>query len=148
MTLPCIAELVFPEPAKWKKSWETVYRSLVPRRNSIIQDEERVRSVSERPAMRPPHGNPGSWTAQVLNKISREFKGSAGARMPTLLLPTTMIASMPKTAGGSFDHPLRFLATCKDLRHFAQLQLPCTTTTRFVPAVFVVSIMTFLFRKS
>ena len=21
-TLPCIAELVFPEPAKWKKSWE------------------------------------------------------------------------------------------------------------------------------
>ena len=25
-TLPCIAELVFPEPAKWKKSWETVYR--------------------------------------------------------------------------------------------------------------------------
>ena len=28
-TLPCIATLVFPEPDKWKKSWETVYRSLM-----------------------------------------------------------------------------------------------------------------------
>ena len=26
-TLPCIATLLFPEPDKWKKSWETVYRS-------------------------------------------------------------------------------------------------------------------------
>ena len=26
--------------------------------------------------MRPPHGNPGSWTAQVINEISREFKVS------------------------------------------------------------------------
>ena len=50
-TLPCIAELVFPEPAKWKKSWETVYRRLMPHRTSIIQDEERVTSVSELPAM-------------------------------------------------------------------------------------------------
>ena len=59
-TLPCIAELVFPDPAKWKKSWETVYRSLMPHRHNIIQDEDRVRSVSELPAMRPPHGNPGA----------------------------------------------------------------------------------------
>ena len=43
-TLPCIAELVFPEPAKWKKSWETVYRSLMPHRNSIVRGEERVRA--------------------------------------------------------------------------------------------------------
>ena len=48
----------------------------MPHRDSIIQDEERVRSVSKLPAMRPPHGNPGSWTAQVINEISREFKVS------------------------------------------------------------------------
>ena len=77
-TLPCIAEPVFPEPAKWKKSWETSYRSLMPHRDSIrlIQDQQRVRSVSELPDMRPPHGNPGSWTAQVIHEISREFKVS------------------------------------------------------------------------
>ena len=72
--------------------------------------------------------------------------------MPTLLLPITMIAFTPKTAGGSFDHPLRFRATwgCsgEDLRRFAQLQISCTTTTRFVPTVFVVSIMTLLFQKA
>ena len=42
-TLPCIATLVFPEPDKWKKSWETVYRSLMPHRRSIIEDEARLR---------------------------------------------------------------------------------------------------------
>ena len=70
-TLPCIAELVFPDPAKWKKSWETVYRSLMPHRHNIIQDEDRVRSVSELPATRPPHGNPGAWTTEVINEIAR-----------------------------------------------------------------------------
>ena len=40
-TLPCIATLVFPEPDKWKKSWETVYRSLMPHRRNIIEDEHR-----------------------------------------------------------------------------------------------------------
>ena len=49
-TLPCIAELVFPELAKWKKSWETVYRSLMPHRNNIIQDEDRVSKVCLRAA--------------------------------------------------------------------------------------------------
>ena len=39
-TLPCIATLAFPEPDKWKKSWETVYRSLMPHRRSIIDDEQ------------------------------------------------------------------------------------------------------------
>ena len=48
-TLPCIATLVFPEPDKWKKSWETVYRSLMPHRHNIIEDEQRVKSVSELP---------------------------------------------------------------------------------------------------
>ena len=36
-TLPCIATLVFPEPDKWKKFWETVYRSLMPHRDSISE---------------------------------------------------------------------------------------------------------------
>ena len=36
-TLPSIAALVFPEPEQWKKSWETVYRSLMPHRRSIIE---------------------------------------------------------------------------------------------------------------
>ena len=76
-TLPCIAELVFPNPAKWKKSWETVYRSLMPHRRNIIQDEDRVRSVSELPATRPPHGNPGAWATEVINEIAREFNVSA-----------------------------------------------------------------------
>ena len=76
-TLPCIAGLVFPDPAKWKKSWETVYRSLMPHRHNIIQDEDRVRSVSELPATRPPHGNPGAWTTEVINEIVR---GQAAAR--------------------------------------------------------------------
>ena len=69
-TLPCIAELVFPDPSKWKKSWETVYRSLMPHRHNIVQDEDRVRSVSELPAMRPPHGNPGAWATEVINEIA------------------------------------------------------------------------------
>ena len=38
-TLPCIATLVFPEPDKWKKSWETVYRSLMPHRRNIVVKE-------------------------------------------------------------------------------------------------------------
>ena len=37
--LPSIAALVYPEPSRWKQSWEAVYRSLMPHRASIIQDE-------------------------------------------------------------------------------------------------------------
>ena len=62
-TLPCIATLVFPEPDTWKKSWETVYRSLMPHRHNIIEDEQRVKSVLELPFSPLPHGNPGPWTA-------------------------------------------------------------------------------------
>ena len=40
-TLPSIAALVFPEPELLKKSWESVYRSLMPHRRSIIEDEQR-----------------------------------------------------------------------------------------------------------
>ena len=73
--------------------------------------------------------------------------GAARLRQPHCVIPRPMIAFTPKTAGGSFDHPLRFLATwgCsgKGLRHGAQIAIPCTTATRFVPAVFVVFIMTF-----
>ena len=57
----------------------------MPHRNSIIQDEDGVRSVSELPAMRPPHGNPGSWTAQVIKEISREFNVSAD-KLPEQLI--------------------------------------------------------------
>ena len=65
-TLPSIAALVFPEPEQWKKSWETVYRSLMPHRRSIIEDEQRVKSISEFPFSPPPHGVPGRWTDQVV----------------------------------------------------------------------------------
>ena len=73
-TLPCIATLVFPEPDKWKKSWETVYRSLMPHRHNIIEDEQRVKSVSELPFSPLPHGNPGPWTAHVVKEISSQFQ--------------------------------------------------------------------------
>ena len=47
-TSPCIANLAFPEPDQWKKSWETVtvYRSLMPHRRSIVDDEQRVRRTA------------------------------------------------------------------------------------------------------
>ena len=73
-TLPCIATLVFPEPDKSKKSWETVYRSLMPHRHNIIEDEQRVKSVSELPFSPLPHGNPGPWTAHVVKEISSQFQ--------------------------------------------------------------------------
>ena len=73
-TLPCIATLVFPEPDKWKKSWETVYRSLMPHRHNIIEDAQRVKSVSELPFSPLPHGNPGPWTAHVVKAISSQFQ--------------------------------------------------------------------------
>ena len=73
-TLPCIATLVLPEPDKWKKSWETVYRSLMPHRHNIIEDEQRVKSVSELPFSPLPHGNPGPWTAHVVKEISSQFQ--------------------------------------------------------------------------
>ena len=65
-TLPSIAALVFPEPEQWKKSWETVYRSLMPHRRSIIEDEQRVKSISEFPFSPPPHGVPGRWSETFL----------------------------------------------------------------------------------
>ena len=73
-TLPSIAALVFPEPELLKKSWETVYRSLMPHRRSIIEDEQRVKSISEFPFSPPPHGVPGRWTDQVVRDISDYFQ--------------------------------------------------------------------------
>ena len=73
-TLPSIAALEFPEPEQWKKSWETVYRSLMPHRRSIIEDEQRVKSISEFPFSPPPHGVPGPWTDQVVREISNYFQ--------------------------------------------------------------------------
>ena len=70
-TLPSVAELVYPDPAKWKQSWESVCRSLMPHRENIIRDKHRVRSISEFAADRLPHGNQGSWTAAVLRDIFR-----------------------------------------------------------------------------
>ena len=59
-TLPSIAALVFPEPEQWKKSWETVYRSLMPHRRSIIEDEQRVKSISEFPFFSATTWRPGT----------------------------------------------------------------------------------------
>ena len=73
-TLPSIAALEFPEPEQWKKSWETIYRSLMPHRRSIIEDEQRVKSISEFPFSPPPHGVPGPWTDQVVREISNYFQ--------------------------------------------------------------------------
>ena len=65
---------MFPEPEQWKKSWETVYRSLMPHRRSIIEDEQRVKSISELPFSPPPRGVPGPWTDQVVREISNYFQ--------------------------------------------------------------------------
>ena len=73
-TLPSIAALVFPEPELLKKSWESVYRSLMQHRRSIIEDEQRIKSISEFPLAQPPHGLPGRWTEQVLRDISDYFQ--------------------------------------------------------------------------
>ena len=85
-TLPCIATLAFPEPDKWKKSWETVYRSLMPHRRNIFKDEQRVKSVSELPVSPLPHGNPGPWTEHVVREISRQFKISPDSLPPQLIV--------------------------------------------------------------
>ena len=85
-TLPCIATLAFPEPDKWKKSWETVYRSLMPHRHNIIEDEQRVKSVSELPFSPLPHGNPGPWADHVVREISSQFKISPDALPPQLIV--------------------------------------------------------------
>ena len=69
-TLPSIAALVFPEPELLKKSWESVYRSLMPHR----RHEQRVKSISEFPFAQPPHGVPGRWTDQVVRDISDYFQ--------------------------------------------------------------------------
>ena len=73
-TLPSIAALVFPEPEQWKKSWETVYRSLMPHLRSIIEDEQQIKSISELPFSQLPHGVPGPWTEQVVREISNHFQ--------------------------------------------------------------------------
>ena len=73
-TLPSIAALVFPDPELLKKSWESVYRSLMQHRRSIIEDEQRIKSISEFPLAQPPHGVPGRWTEQVLRDISDYFQ--------------------------------------------------------------------------
>ena len=84
-TLPCIGTLVFRENDKWKKSWETVYRSLMPHRHNMIEDEQRVKSVSELPFSPLPHGNPGPWTAHVVKEISSQFQISPES-LPSQLL--------------------------------------------------------------
>ena len=76
-TLPSIAALVFPDPELLKKSWESVYRSLMPHRRSIIEDEQRVKSISEFPFAQPPHGVPGRWTDQVVRDMCDYFQISS-----------------------------------------------------------------------
>ena len=43
-------------------------------RRSIIEDEQRIKSISEFPLAQPPHGLPGRWTEQVLRDISDYFQ--------------------------------------------------------------------------
>ena len=46
----------------------------MPHRRSIIEDEQRVKSISEFPFSPPPHGVPGPWTDQVVREISNYFQ--------------------------------------------------------------------------
>ena len=85
-TLPSIAALVFPEPEQWKKSWETVYRSLMPHRRNIIEDEQRVKSISELPFSPLPHDFPGPWTDQVVREIASYFQISPKSLPPQLIV--------------------------------------------------------------
>ena len=77
---------MFPEPDKWKKSWETVYRSLMPHRHNIIEDEQRAKSVSELPFSPLPHGIPGPWTAHVVKEISSQFQITPESLPPQLIV--------------------------------------------------------------
>ena len=90
-TLPCIATLVFPEPEQWKKSWETVYRSLMPHRRSIIEDEQRVKSVSELPPSPLPH----TWRPRPLDNSSCQ-RDRLGVRVSPESLPPQLIVLRAK----------------------------------------------------
>ena len=56
-----------------------------PHRRSIIEDEQRVKSVSELPFSPLPHGNPGPWTEHVVREISSQFKISPDS-LPSQLI--------------------------------------------------------------
>ena len=51
----------------------------MPHRHNIIEDEQRVKSVSELPFSPLPRGNPGPWTAHVVKEISSQFQISCSA---------------------------------------------------------------------
>ena len=58
----------------------------MPHRHNIIEDEQRVKSVSELPLSPLPHGNPGPWTDHVVREISSQFKISPDSLPPQLIV--------------------------------------------------------------
>ena len=60
----------------------------MPHRRNIIEDEQRVKSISELPFSPLPHGVPGPWTDQVVREISNYF------RIPPKSLPPQLIVQL------------------------------------------------------
>ena len=58
----------------------------MPHRRNIIEDEQRVKSVSELPFSPLPHGVPGPWTDQVVKEISSHFQISPKSLPPQLIV--------------------------------------------------------------
>ena len=58
----------------------------MPHRRNIIQDEQRVKSVSELPFSPLPHGIPGPWTAHVVKETSSHFQISPKSLPPQLIV--------------------------------------------------------------
>ena len=73
-TLPSIALLQFPTGTNLKKPWESVCRSLVPFRDDIINDSQRIHAISEFEPARLPEGEPGAWANHMLRDIARKFR--------------------------------------------------------------------------
>ena len=83
-TLPSIAKLQFPAGTVLKGSWESVYHSLQPFRDDIINDGHRIRSISELAASPLPEGEPGRRTNDVLDRIAQLFRSSPRDLPPQL----------------------------------------------------------------
>ena len=60
----------------------------MPHRRIIIEDEQRVKSVSELPFSPLPHGIPGPWTVRVVKEIASQFQ------IPPDSLPSQLIVQL------------------------------------------------------
>ena len=58
----------------------------MPHRRNIIEDEQRVKSISELPFSPLPHGIPGPWTARVVKEISSQFQICPDSLPPQLIV--------------------------------------------------------------